>query len=88
MATPQPSHLRLVGFVQNVTVVLYHILYHFCFVYYSAQGWKLMLFKSRDVLISIVHTKSKELLIVDIRDKKQRLVIDAKMRTKIFIHFH
>ena len=68
-----------------------------------------MLFKSKDELISIVHTKSKELPIVDIRNKKQRyqkqkakisetkskdiknknprLLIEADMRTKIFIKF-
>ena len=46
-----------------------------------------MLFKSKDESISTVHTKSKELSIVDIRNKKQRLVIYAEMRTKIFILF-
>ena len=44
------------------------------------QGWKSMLFKSKDE--SIVYTKSK-----DIRNKKQRLVLDAEIRTKIVILF-
>ena len=46
-----------------------------------------MLFKSKDELLSTVHTKSKKLSIVDIRNKKQRLLINAEMRTKIFILF-
>ena len=59
------------------------------------QGWKSKLFKSKDESISIVHTKSEELSIVDIRNKKQRLkkqkakiiVIDAEIRTKFFRFF-
>ena len=51
------------------------------------QGWKLMLFKSKDESISIIYTKSKESSIGDIRNKKQRLVIDGEMQTKIFILF-
>ena len=39
-----------------------------------------MLFKSKDESISIVHTKSEELSIVDIRNKKQRL---KKQKAKI-----
>ena len=49
------------------------------------QDWKSMLFKSKDE--SIVHTKSKKTKNKDIRNKKQRLVIDAEMRPKIFILF-
>ena len=37
-----------------------------------------MLFKSKDESISKIHPKTKELSIVDIRNKKQRLVIDAE----------
>ena len=39
-----------------------------------------MLFKSKDESILVVHTKSKELSIVDIRNKKQRL---KKQKAKI-----
>ena len=39
-----------------------------------------MLFKSKDESISIIHTKSKELSIVDIRNKKQRLKISNRCR--------
>ena len=54
-----------------------------------------MLFKSEDESISIVHTKSKELSIVNVRNKKQRpkkqkakiIVIDAEMRIKFLIIF-
>ena len=54
-----------------------------------------MLLKSKDESMSIVHAKSKELSIVDIRNRKQRYqkqkakvkVIDAEMRTKFFIIF-
>ena len=49
-----------------------------------------MLFESKDELISIIYAKSMELSIVDIRNKKQglkRLVIDAKMPTKILFYF-
>ena len=51
------------------------------------QGWKMMLFKSKDESISIIYTKSKESSIRDIRNKKQRLVIDGEMQIKIFILF-
>ena len=57
-----------------------------------------MLFKCKDTSISIVHTKSKELSIVDIRNnktketkckdirnKKQRSVMDAEMRQLKFL---
>ena len=47
---------------------------------WNSQVWKSRLFKSKDESISIVHTKSKELSIVDIRNKKQRL---KKQKAKI-----
>ena len=43
-------------------------------------GWKSMLFRSKDKSISIIPTKSKELSIVDVRNKKQRL---KKQKAKI-----
>ena len=39
------------------------------------QGWKVMLFKSKDESILIIYIKSKEFSILDIRNKKQRLKI-------------
>ena len=64
----------------------------FCLPYISGRGWKSMLSENKGKSISIIHTNSKELSIAetkskDIRNKKQKLVIDAEMRTKIFILF-
>ena len=41
--------------------------------YTEIQSWKSKLFKSKDESISIIHTKIKELSIVDTRNKKQRI---------------
>ena len=96
-------------FKQNCSVTITDEFLYF-FGFHSAsfvtlcfsQGWKAMLFKSKDESISKVHTKTKELLIVDITNKKQTqkkkkqrylkqrakiIVIDAEIRTNFFLYF-
>ena len=56
----------------------------------EGQSCRSMLTKRKDESIWIIHAKSKELSIVDIRNKKQRIkinIIDAEMPTQIFILF-